>query len=105
MTSLQELFETDQEFQIGFRASAEVASNLIAREDCFLKAANALDREEYLLGSIDPKIFNIVLQDVAWKHAIMESIPINASEDQLRAIYVLVKSRPFLSQLNVASVD
>lgn len=103
MGSLQELFETDQEFQIGFRASAEVASDQIAREECFVKAARALDREEQLLESIDPKFFDIVLQDVAWKHAIMDSIPIDPSDDQLRAIHVLVKSRPFLSQLNLGS--
>lgn len=100
--SLRDVLEADQDFQVGLAAAAEVdPANVLARESCLYKAAEALKRENSVLDSLsDVRLFDTVLNDVQWKQAIMDSLPLGAGSDHLRAIHVLVRTRPFLSDLN-----
>ena len=99
MKSGEALLKADEEFQVGLRAASEVASDLRAREECLMRVVEALDREESLLSTVDQKFFEIVMSDIQWKNALIDSIPPNVSEDQLRAMHVLVKTRPFISDI------
>jgi hypothetical protein len=99
MKSPESVLKADEEFQIGLRAASEVASDIRAREECLMRAVEALDREESLLSTIDVNMFEIVMSDIQWKNALIDSIPPDVSEDQLRAMHVLVKTRPFISDI------
>jgi hypothetical protein len=101
--SVRDVLEADQDFQVGLAAAAEVdPENVIAREACLAKAVQALQREHSLISALsDLRLFEVVMNDVQWKQAIMESLPLGVGGDHLKAIHVLVKCRPFLSDLSL----
>jgi hypothetical protein len=99
--SLRDLYEADLEFLVGLSAASQVdPSNVVGREECLRKSVLALERERELLSRIgDVRWFEPVLSDIEWKESIIRGLPFPPSPDQLRALSVLVKARPFLSDI------
>lgn len=94
----------DQDMQVGLRAAAQILEkddgSRAEMNECLSLVMKALDKLEALLEeSLDDQIAKVLEADFVWKTALLESITPTVSADQLRAIFVLVKARPYLSDL------
>ncbi len=96
--SVRDLLDCDNEFQVGLQAAAQVWTNVRAREECLLKCRSAIEREKDILKSLQKiESFDSVLSDIQWKESLLDNLPLEATEDQLRTLIVLVKCQPFIS--------
>lgn len=94
----------DSEMQVALRAALEVCEEPVKLEECLVQVNAAIQKEEAFLEALyrdraPSGVISVVEADVQWKKEIMKDIPIGVTADQLRAIHVLVKSRPFLKDL------
>ena len=99
--SVRDLLECDSQFQVGLQAASQVLSNVKAREECLRKCRIAIDLEKILVKNLtNIENFDTVLSDIQWKETLLDSLPLEPSEDQFRAVLVLVKCQPFLASLS-----
>lgn len=105
--------EIDEEMQIGLRAAFEVLElnpkDRISVQECFSKVVNSLNRHEELLCSFKLNahtncasrtcLLCTLESDFMWKSALIASIPLTATAEQIRAVFTLVKARPYLAEL------
>ena len=98
------LLELDEEVQIGLRAASEVAHDPVALETCLQRVVRALDIQEEVIELMSRNRTGVTEtslcaaeNDWQWKRALIDALPLDATGDQWRAAYTLVKSRPWLS--------
>ena len=97
---MRDLVECDNEFQVGLLAASQVLSDVRAREECLLKCRQAIEREKLILKSLTRiQNFESVISDIQWKETLLDTLPLEPTEDQFRALNVLVKCQPFLSSI------
>jgi len=94
------VLEADEKVQIALRAALECVNISICEyEACMRLVWEAIDVEESLIDSFeDQTIVTAVESDIQWKKQLFSSLPIGVTEEQLRAVIALVKSRPFLRE-------
>ena len=99
-----EIEATDNDMVVALLAASQSATIISELEECLVRARRALTAEESTLESeyrdrSSPHIIQVLENDVSWKSELLDTIPLGATADQLRAVAVLVKSRPFLQDL------
>ena len=104
---MEQVEAADEALVVSLLAAAQVASKIDQLEECLLAARAALKNEEIILNMLyadqaDYELTTILQNDITWKTALLDSIPLGPSPDQLRAITVLLKTRPFLGHANVS---
>lgn len=98
MSSVRGLMQCDADFRAGLEAAAQVLTNVCAREECLRKCREAIENEKQLVV-LDADHFDTILSDIQWKETLLKNLPLDPTEEQYRAIIVLVKCQPFLSQI------
>lgn len=86
--------QLDDEIQVSLRAAMEVADDASKLEECLCRLQSHLETYEQLLDSGSD--ISKYETDYQWKRALIDSLPIGVSSEQLRVAFILVKSRPFL---------
>lgn len=108
MNPWRHILEADEEMQVAIRAAIEVVTNIPELERCLQKAIEAIAKEKFALTEIyrhvagdNARIINAVENDVQWKETLMEQLPIGPSQDMLRALFTLLKTRPYLGEIHI----
>ena len=98
---LKTVLEADEEIQVALRAGADLIEQnapgaRVALQECFSKFVAALERHEQCLGDAKNNFACILEADLQWKTALLDAVPPMVTAEQLRALFFLVKARPFL---------
>lgn len=109
MNLWRHIIEADEELQVALRAAMEVVSNIPELESCLHKCIQAIAKEKFALTELyrqlsheNARIINAVENDVQWKESLMQELPLGPSHDMLHATYVLIKARPYLSEIHTS---
>ena len=107
MNPWRHILEADEELQIALRAAIDVVANIPELERCLQKCIEAIAKEKFALTQLyrhvagdNSHTINAVENDVQWKEALMQELPLGPSQDAVRALYTLVKARPYLSEIH-----
>jgi hypothetical protein len=99
----------DDGIQIALKAAIECLNpppSIAAYEECMKRVWDEIEKVDKMLGGVtlhDSEALKIVESDLQWKRIMFSSLPIGVSQEQLRGVLALVKSRPFLADLDSIS--